>query len=56
MTGLDQAQLNFNTDALVALNALLALVLFGVGLDLRVADIRRLGRRWPVLLTGLAAV
>ncbi|MEL6302554.1 MAG: bile acid:sodium symporter [Pseudomonadota bacterium] len=53
MAGLDQAQLNFNPDALAVLNALLGLIMFGVGLDLRLGDVRTLMSRWPVLLVGL---
>ncbi|MEL7025202.1 MAG: bile acid:sodium symporter [Pseudomonadota bacterium] len=54
MAALDQAQLNFNPDALLALNVLLALIMFGVGLDLRWRDVSNLRGRWPVLFVGLA--
>lgn len=53
MAGIDQAQLNFNPDALLALNVLLALIMFGVGLDLHWQDVKKLRGRWLVLLVGL---
>lgn len=51
----DQVQLNFNQDAVVALNVLLAFVLFGVALNVRADDFRRVlaaPRAFIVGLTG----
>jgi bile acid:Na+ symporter, BASS family len=44
MTAIDQIQLNFNPAALQALNLVLAVVMFGVALELRVGDFRRVLR------------
>lgn len=44
MTALDQVQLNFNPAALAALNWILAIVMFGVALDLKLADFKRVLR------------
>lgn len=52
---LDAVRLNFSTDALIALNALLAAIMFGIALDLDFADFRRVTRRPRALLTGLAS-
>lgn len=41
MTAIDQIQLNFNPATLALINWMLAIVMFGVALDLRVADFRR---------------
>ena len=38
MTELDAVRLNFSPESLVALDVILALVLFGVALDIRPAD------------------
>ena len=40
MLPIDQVQLHFNPAALAGLNAILGLVMFGIALDLRVADFR----------------
>ena len=44
MTAIDQVQLNFDPGALAALNWILAIVMFGVALDLRLEDFRRVLR------------
>ncbi len=44
MSGVDQLHLNFNPEALQALNVILGIVMFGVALDLRVEDFRRVLR------------
>lgn len=54
MTGIDQVQLNFNPAALVALNGVLAVIMFGVALDLRAADFRRVLRTPAAAAVGLA--
>lgn len=41
MTAIDQVQLNFNPESLAFINWTLAIVMFGVALDLRLADFRR---------------
>lgn len=52
---LDAVRLNFSADALLALNALLAAIMFGIALDLDFADFRRVSRRPRALLTGLVS-
>ncbi len=42
MTGIDAVRLHFSPESLVALDVILAFVLFGVALDIRVADFRRI--------------
>jgi len=44
MSAVDQIHLNFNPEALQALNLILGIVMFGVALDLRVEDFRRVLR------------
>ncbi|MBI2407377.1 MAG: bile acid:sodium symporter family protein [Gemmatimonadetes bacterium] len=54
MSGIDAVQLNFSPTTLHLLNAILGIVMFGVALDLRAEDFRRvLDRPRPVLI-GLA--
>lgn len=45
MTAIDQIQLNFNPASLQALNLILAIVMFGVALDLSVEDFKRVLKR-----------
>ena len=45
MTEIDAVRLNFNPASLVALNVILALVLFGVALDMKVATSPASARR-----------
>jgi len=42
VTGIDAVRLNFSPESLVALDVILAFVLFGVALDIRVADFKGL--------------
>jgi BASS family bile acid:Na+ symporter len=42
VTGIDAVRLHFSPESLVALDLILAFVLFGVALDIRVADFRRI--------------
>jgi BASS family bile acid:Na+ symporter len=42
VTGIDAVRLHFSPESLVALDVILAFVLFGVALDIRVADFRRI--------------
>ncbi len=52
---LDAVRLHFNPQSLIALNAILGLVMFGVALDLRVEDFRRVVRSPRGPLIGLGA-
>jgi BASS family bile acid:Na+ symporter len=53
MMPIDQVQLNFNPQALLALNLILALVMFGVALDLKLADFREALKTPKALAIGL---
>jgi BASS family bile acid:Na+ symporter len=55
MDAVDQVQLNFNPATLALLNVLIGLIMFGVALDIRIDDFRRVVRdpRGPAI--GLAA-
>lgn len=53
MTAIDQVQLNFNPQALLGLNLVLALVMFGVALDLKVSDFKAALRTPKALAIGL---
>ncbi|MEM9171285.1 MAG: bile acid:sodium symporter [Pseudomonadota bacterium] len=55
MTALDAVQLNFNPTAVLILNGLLAMIVFGVALDLSLQDFIRLRRQPRAILTGLCA-
>lgn len=53
MLAIDQVQLNFNPQAQIGLNIVLALVMFGIALDLKVADFRAALRTPRALAIGL---
>lgn len=53
MKDLDAILLNFSPSSLVLLNAILAIVMFAIALDLSVDDFRRIVRAPKPLLTGL---
>lgn len=53
MMHIDQAHLNFNPQALLALNLILALVMFGVALDLKLSDFRAALKTPKALAIGL---
>jgi BASS family bile acid:Na+ symporter len=55
MNAVDQVQLNFNPATLALLNALIGLIMFGVALDIRVDDFRRIIRDPRGPLIGLTA-
>lgn len=55
MTPLDSVVLNFNPASLALLNAILAVVMFGVALDLTVADFTRLKEIKRAFLVGIVA-
>lgn len=54
MNGIDAVRLNFSPTTLHALNAILGIVMFGVALDLRAEDFRRVVERPRPVLIGLA--
>jgi BASS family bile acid:Na+ symporter len=51
----DALPLNFNPSGLVALNVIVALMVFGASLDLRVDDLRRVVQRPAGIIAGLSA-
>lgn len=53
MEQIDNVAINFNADALLFLNVLVAFLMFGVAMDIRVEDFKRLGRAPKVPLVGL---
>ncbi len=53
MTDIDDVLLNFSPGSLNLLNAILAIVMFSIALDLRPADFARLLRRPKPVLTGM---
>ncbi len=55
MTGIDSVALNFSPAALQALNAILAIVMFSVAIDLTPAQFRALWHRKRAVLTGLVS-
>lgn len=54
-TGLDAVVLNFSPTGLMILNAVLAVVMFSIAIDLTPADFRRLAHAPKPVLTGLAS-
>ena len=54
-TEIDQVRINFDTESLWVLNAALALIMFGIALDITTADFKRLIRQPRILLTGIAS-
>ena len=55
MSGIDDVALNFDAGNLKLLNAILAIVMFSIALDLRTDDFRRILRGPKPLLVGLAS-
>ncbi|WP_417587632.1 bile acid:sodium symporter family protein [Pararhodobacter oceanensis] len=55
MTGIDEAMLNFSPASLMLLNAILAVVMFSIALDLRVGQFRALLKAPRPLLAGFFA-
>jgi len=51
----DQVTLHFDAGSLLVLNAVLGLVMFGVALDIRVDDFRRVLTNWRPVALGLSA-
>ncbi|MFY0617961.1 bile acid:sodium symporter family protein [Shimia sp.] len=54
-TGLDAVALNFSASSLTALNAVLAVVMFSIAIDLKPADFRQILHTPRALVTGLAS-
>jgi bile acid:Na+ symporter, BASS family len=52
---LDQSVLNFNQDSLFLLNISLAIIMFGVALDLKPIDFKYIGKNPQSFLVGIAA-
>ncbi|MBO9432728.1 bile acid:sodium symporter family protein [Ruegeria sp. R13_0] len=55
MNGIDQVVLNFDAGNLRVLNAILAIVMFSIALDLRTDDFRRIAGAPKPLIVGLAS-
>jgi BASS family bile acid:Na+ symporter len=55
MLPVDEIRLNFNPASLVLLNAVLGFLMFGIALDTRVADFRRVARMPLAMAVGIAA-
>ncbi len=53
MTDIDAIRLNFSPESLMLLNAILAIVMFSIALDLKPSDFRALVRAPKALLTGM---
>ncbi len=52
---IDEVMLNFSPASLTALNAILAIVMFSIAIDLKLEDFRRLLRTPKALITGLVS-
>src|SRR5437868_8917694 len=55
MLPVDEVRLNFNPASLIALNAVLGFLMFGIALDTRVADFKRVMRMPVAMAVGIAA-
>jgi len=55
VTDIDAIRLNFSPESLMLLNAILAIVMFSIALDLKPSDFRALVRTPKALLTGMAS-
>lgn len=53
MNPLDQIKINFNPDELFALNIVLAIIMFGIALDISVKDFSRLLKHPKIVLVGI---
>ncbi len=54
MLPVDEIRLNFNPASLLALNAVLGFLMFGIALDTRIGDFRRVAHAWAMSV-GVAA-
>ena len=55
MNELDAVRLNFSPESLVALNVILAFVMFGVALDMKLADFKGITSAPRAVLIGMLA-
>ena len=53
MNELDQIKINFHSDALFTLNVVLAVIMFGIALDISLDDFKRLFRNPKIVLVGV---
>jgi len=53
MNPLDQIRINFNSDQLFTLNIVLAVIMFGIALDIRFADFKNLFKHPKIVLVGV---
>lgn len=53
MTGIDEVMINFSPTAMLVLNAILAVVMFSIAIDLKTEDFRQLGKAPKPLFVGL---
>ena len=53
MSGIDEITLNFSPGSLMLLNAILAVVMFSIAIDLKPGDFQRLARAPRALIVGL---
>lgn len=55
MTGIDEVMINFSPTAILVLNAILAIVMFSIAIDLTTDDFRKLRQAPKPLIVGLAS-
>jgi len=53
MNELDQIRINFNSDELFTLNLVLAVIMFGIALDITTADFKRLFKNPKIVFVGI---
>jgi len=53
MSSLDQIQINFDPNALFTLNVVLAVIMFGIALDITTSDFKRLLKHPKIVLVGI---
>ena len=53
MNELDQIKINFNHDELFTLNVVLAIIMFGIALDITTEDFKRLFTQPKIVLVGI---
>ncbi|PCH76413.1 MAG: symporter [Flavobacteriaceae bacterium] len=52
---LDQLQVNFDTESLWVLNIIIAFIMFGIALEIKVTDFKRLFKNPKILFTGVVS-
>ena len=55
MVELDNLKVNFDAESLWILNFLIAIIMFGVALDIKVSDFKRLFQNPRILFTGIVS-